>query len=97
VALLEWVWPCWRKCVIRGQALRLQKLQPGLGDSLFFLLPADPDVELSAPSPAPCLSLSCHASCYDDNGLIFLTISQPPRLNAFIYKSCHGHSVSSQK
>jgi hypothetical protein len=35
----------------------------------FFLLTADQDVELSAPSPAPCLPACCHASCHDDNGL----------------------------
>jgi hypothetical protein len=34
-----------------------------------LLLPADQDVALSAPSPAPCLPLSCHASHHDDNGL----------------------------
>jgi hypothetical protein len=34
-----------------------------------FLLPADQDVELSAPSPASCLPAYHHASCYDDNGL----------------------------
>ena len=33
-----------------------------------FLLPADPDVELSAPSPAPCLPTLCQASCHDDSG-----------------------------
>ena len=33
-----------------------------------FLLPADQDVELSAP-PAPCLPARCHASHHGDNGL----------------------------
>lgn len=34
-----------------------------------FLLPADPDIELSAVSLAPCLPECHHASCRDDNGL----------------------------
>ena len=35
-----------------------------------LLMPADQDVDLSAPSPAPCLPAGCPASLYnDDNGL----------------------------
>ena len=34
-----------------------------------FLMPANPDVEPSATSPAPCLNVCCHASHDDDNGL----------------------------
>jgi len=34
-----------------------------------FLLPADQDVELEAPSPAPCLPARCHISHHDYNGL----------------------------
>jgi hypothetical protein len=55
--------------------------------SVLLLLPVDPDVELSAPSPAPCLSACHHASCHVDNGLNLLTLSQS-QLNVFIYKSC---------
>jgi hypothetical protein len=36
--------------------------------SLSWLL-LDQDAKLSVPSPVPCLSAGCHASCYDDNGL----------------------------
>jgi hypothetical protein len=46
---------------------------------MLFLLPVDPDVELSATSPALCLSAchACrHASHHDDNGLNLLTVSQ---------------------
>jgi hypothetical protein len=32
-------------------------------------LPSDQDAEHSAPSPAPCLPVLCHASCHEDNGL----------------------------
>ena len=46
----------------------------GLGISnvqarLVSLLPADPDVGLSAISPTPYLPAYCHASRHDDNGL----------------------------
>ena len=34
-----------------------------------ILLPADPDVDLSATSPASHLSAHCLASCHGDNGL----------------------------
>ena len=34
-----------------------------------LLLPVDQDVELSAPSPVPCLPACCHASRHNDNGL----------------------------
>jgi hypothetical protein len=34
-----------------------------------ILLPADPDVELSTTSLAPCLPVCHQASCHDDNGL----------------------------
>lgn len=37
-------------------------------DSL-SLLPADEDIELSVPFPAPCLPTCCHAPSCDDNGL----------------------------
>jgi hypothetical protein len=35
----------------------------------FFLLLANPDVEFSAASLAPCLPVCPQASCQDDNGL----------------------------
>ena len=59
VALLEEVCP-W------GQTLRFQKLMEC--PVALFLLPADPDVALLAPSTTPCLLRHC-ASCHDDNGL----------------------------
>ena len=34
-----------------------------------FLLPADPDAELLAPSPAPHLPAHLHVPHHDDNGL----------------------------
>jgi hypothetical protein len=56
----------------------------------------DPDVELSGDSPAPCLPACHQASCHDDNGLNFWTVSQP-HFNVFLSMSCHGHGVSSQQ
>jgi hypothetical protein len=35
----------------------------------FGCLSVDPDVELSASPPAPCLPACCLASCHDDNEL----------------------------
>jgi hypothetical protein len=58
-------------------------------------LPLDQDVELSA-LLASCVPACCQASCHDDNGLNLWTVSQP-RLNVCLYKSCHGHGVSSQQ
>jgi hypothetical protein len=38
--------------------------------SLFMLfLLSDLDVQLTVPSPPPCLPACCHASCHDDSGL----------------------------
>ena len=34
-----------------------------------LLLPVDQDIELSAPSLAPCLPGNSRASCHDDNGV----------------------------
>jgi hypothetical protein len=50
----------WLEEVPRGWTWRSQKLKPVL-----CLLPEDPDVELSVPSPAPRLPVCCS----DSNGL----------------------------
>ena len=60
VALSEEVCHC--ELVFRSHA----QAMPSVAHSFSFL-PADE--ELSAPSPAPCLPVCCHASHYDDNGL----------------------------
>lgn len=49
--------------------LRALKLKPGPVAHLPFLLPDDPDVELSSTSPALCLPVGHHAFCHDENGL----------------------------
>jgi hypothetical protein len=41
------------------------QVTPSVAHLLFFLLAADPDVELLAP-PAPCLPACHHASYHDD-------------------------------
>jgi hypothetical protein len=75
------VWPCWRKCVTEGRALKFPRLKPDpvvLSSCCLHL-----DVELSATSLAP--SLPCSE-----------TINQP-QSNAFFYKELVGHGVSSQQ
>ena len=60
VALLEWLWPCWKKCVMN---LEVSAAQAKLNAArCLFLLPVDPDIDLSAPSPAPCLP-ACQPPC----------------------------------
>jgi hypothetical protein len=49
------------------------------------LLPSDQNVELSAPSPAPCLPGCCHASHHDDNGLNLW--NQPQPIKCVLFKS----------
>jgi hypothetical protein len=61
-----------------------------------FLLPVDPDAELSATSPVPCLPVCHHASHHDDDGASLWTVSQT-WWNIILYKSCCGLSVSSQQ
>jgi hypothetical protein len=70
MALLEEVWPCWRKCVIGGLDFEVSKL------TLYPVwkrpsswLPWFQDVEFSAPPPALCLPGHCLATHHDDNGL----------------------------
>ena len=69
MALLEWVWPCWRKCVTVEAGFEVSRFQALSSKARSLLqLPVDQDVELSAP-PAPRLPGPCHASCHDDNEL----------------------------
>ena len=53
-----------------GVGLKVSKAQ-ARPSGLFFPLPADPDVEFSATSPAPCLLVHCQVPHHDDNGLHF--------------------------
>lgn len=69
----EWyyqeVWPCRRKCVTGGLALRrFQMLKPAQCHSL-SLLPADSDAALPTTSPVLILPSHQHASCRDNNEL----------------------------
>ena len=52
-----------------GLGFEVQKPMPDTVN--FSSSAADQDMELSTPSPAPCLPACCHASHYDDNGLTF--------------------------
>jgi hypothetical protein len=69
------MWTCysrcgyfWRKCHLGwGEAdFRVSKAQ---ATHNVYLLPAEPDVKLSAMSPAPCLHACYHVSSHVDNGL----------------------------
>jgi hypothetical protein len=63
-----------RKCgfvgesVILGVGFEIFKCQARSGVTLFLLL-ADPDIQLSAIPPVPCLPVYCPASHQDDKGL----------------------------
>jgi hypothetical protein len=64
--LLEWVWPCWIRCVTEGVGFKtfiLASWKP-----VFCYQPSDEHVELLAP-PVPCVPGCCHDSCLEDNGL----------------------------
>jgi hypothetical protein len=61
-----------------------------------FLLPVDPDVELSIYLSSPCLPTCRHAPHHDDNGLIFWKCKPAPTKD-FHYKSCCSHGVSAQQ
>jgi hypothetical protein len=52
-----------------GWALRFQMLNQASPGGVLFLLSLDPDVDLSATSPAPCMPVCYHATCHDSNGL----------------------------
>ena len=52
-----------------GWTLRFQMLKLGSLVYSLFLLPANPDEELSDTCPASCLSAYHHASYHDNNGL----------------------------
>jgi hypothetical protein len=60
-----------RRCVLSGGKLS-QEVEFGISEAharprvYFFLLPVDPDVELLATSPAPCLPVCHYASYHND-------------------------------
>lgn len=70
VSLLEYVSPSWRKCIIMEVSFNILYAQamPSVAQNL-LLVPADEDVELSCPFPAPCLPAHYHVSCHVDDGL----------------------------
>lgn len=77
-----------------GMGFEVSEAQARPSGSILFLLPANPDVKLSAPFPTRCLSTS-PMSHHDDDGLNLCTVSQP-HLNVFLYTSCHKYGVSQQ-
>ena len=69
----EEMWPYLSRCGLTGGRVLLE-VGFGVSDGqarpnvTLFLLPENPDIELSAISPAPCLSGCCHTSHHADNG-----------------------------
>lgn len=57
-----------------GRGVEVSEAQASLNGCLSFLLPVDPDVELSV----PCLPACCNVSCHADNGLNFWQSKQAP-------------------
>ena len=67
VSLLEWVWPCWRKCVTVGVGFEVSYAQDTANVSVNFLLLQG--IGLSVATPVPHLYACCHTLCRDDKGL----------------------------
>ena len=86
--LREWqyleVWLCWRKCVTGGKLWGFKCSSQDQRHSL--PIASDADVEISAPSPSPCLSVCSLAAHHDDIALNLWTVNQP-QLNVIVYKS----------
>ena len=59
-------------------------------------VPVGPDVELSGPSPAPCLLHVVRLDVFDDNGVNLLTCKEDS-IKPFLYNSSHGYIVSTQQ
>lgn len=63
VALLGSVILLKKVSLVRGYEVSKTQARPSV---ILFLLPDDPDVELSASFPAPCLPTCCHVSFHGD-------------------------------
>jgi hypothetical protein len=71
------------KCDLVGRSMSLEagfevSDAQAMPSVTLFLLPANPDVELSATCVAPCLPVCYHASCHDNNGLNLWTCRPAP-------------------
>ena len=64
------MWLRWRKCVTVEVGFEVLHAQVSPSRQS-LLLSMDPEVELLAPSLAPCLPARHHISCHDDNELKF--------------------------
>lgn len=71
------------KCVSEEVGSEVFLCSPRVTHS-FLLLPADQNVELSAPSVAPGLPVHGHVLHHDDNGLTSQTQASPREILAFI-------------
>ena len=66
--------PCWSRCGLGGGSVSLKvgfevSKAPDRPNVTLFLLPVNLDIELSIPTPLPCLQAGYHASCHDNNEL----------------------------
>ena len=89
-----------RRCGLEvGVALLKKMCEQEVGfqvsDAQASSLPEDQDVDLSGPSPAPCLSEHTMLPAMMIKNY-YETVSQP-QLRVVFYKHCHGHGVSSQQ
>jgi hypothetical protein len=79
--------------VLLGLDFEVSNAQARPHSVTLFLLPDNPDVELLALSKTSCVLVCHHASHHDEHGLNLQTVQS----NFFLYKSCHGHGVSSKQ
>ena len=95
VALVEWSWPDWRKCVTEES--RLWGFLCSVYCPVCQLTSCSlQDVGLSAIPPEPWLPAHCLLSCHEENGLNFWSCRKVPSIIRFPYNSC-GHGVFKQK
>jgi hypothetical protein len=84
----------WRKCVTGGWALRFEKLNTGPEVPFLFLMPANLDGDLSATLHHYVYLCATMLHNHDNNGLNLWPVNQP-QWKVCLYKSWHGHGVSS--
>lgn len=90
------IWPCWRNCVTGNRLWDFRSWDWQAQWLSLFLLTGKPNVELLAPSLAPCIS-GCSTAFYHDDSRLNLWTTSHSQWNVFLYKTCHYCGVSSQQ
>jgi hypothetical protein len=92
VALLEWMWPCWRKCVTVGVGFDILLLVLGRQSSSAYLQIKMQNFQLLVQH-----QVHLDAALLSTMMIMDLTSEtvNHPQLNVALYKSCFGHDVSS--